>query len=66
MFRGRLFPKQMLLPPHLFFSGLGLVAVPDVRVRGTACRFVSASGTDFRVNFPIPSHGELWRNPHLF
>lgn len=53
MFRGRLFPKHC----HCFhvsgaFSGSGLVAVLDVRVRGTLCMFISASGIDFIVNFP--------------
>lgn len=59
MSRGRLFPKQMPLYPRLFVSGLGLVAVANVRVRGTVCRFASAPGTDFRVNFP---NHELWRS----
>lgn len=39
------------------FHGLGLVAVLDVRVRGTVRMFISAQGTDFNVNFPNPM---LW------
>lgn len=53
-------PEEGCFPSKcLFFSGLGLVAVANVRVRGTVCRFASAPGTDFRVNFP---NHELWRS----